>query len=307
MPAEREDHDPGRPPAETETSPMARMQRAIRVIRREGYKVTVIYATVDAVFTLLVVNLLLDVVGPGRVPVTLPWPQTLRDVLVPYTGTLPPVPTSIIGGLVAGVVVFVAESVIRTRRSTIEQFESANPEVREALRTARDVARSGTESRIVVALYEDVLARLRRTSSFGLVNLKRVFVTVLLISMLSIANIHVAVVGLQVADLGTDSPEPESVSDARTTEYDGLQDASGVLGEPEAVTAGEETLNTTLSTQGGSDGDAANVSAYDSSGFSGVTDVEAQEAGFAEQERLDDAELIREYNLQIRSEDDDDV
>lgn len=283
--------------------PEARMRRAIAAIRREGYKVAVIYAVVDAALAALVVNLLVGVFDPDWLPTTLPLPRVLLEALVPHTGTLPPVPTSIVVGLAAGVVVFAVELVGRTRRPIVEQFEDANPEVREALRTARDAVRSGKESRMAVALYEDVLARLRRSSSFGLVNLKRVLVTVLLVSAVSVASIQVAVVDLEVGASGTDRPGTDA--DGGTSEYQGLQDASGVLGEPEDVTAGEETLDTTIATQGGGDdGDTGTATAYDSSGFSGGTEVEAQEAGFAEREQLEDAELIREYNLRIRSEDD---
>lgn len=299
----REDLDAQRSLTEGGESPEKRMRRAIAAVRREGYKVAVIYAVVDAALAALAVNLLVGVFDPGWFPATLPWPRVLFEAIVPYTGTLPPVPTSIVVGLAAGVVVFAAELLVRTRRPIVEQFEDANPEVREALRTARDAVRSGRDSRMAVALYEDVLARLRRTSSFGLVNLKRVLVTVLLVSVVSVASIQVAVVDLDVTDLGADRPETDP--DGGTTEYEGLQDASGVLGEPEDVSAGEETLDTTISTQGGGDdGETGTAAAYESSGFSGGTDVEAQEAGFAEREQLEDADLIREYNLRIRSEDD---
>jgi hypothetical protein len=137
------------------------------------------------------------------------------------------------------------------------------------------------------------------------VNVPRVFVTILVIVALSFASIQVAVVDLNIRDLNDDDPTSQDDPDS---EYEGLQDASGVLGEPEDVTAGEETLNTTLATQGGGDdGSASSASAYQSGGFSGAGDVEGQEAGFAEREQLEDAELIREYNLRIRAEDDSDT
>ncbi|AUV81605.1 hypothetical protein C2R22_08020 [Salinigranum rubrum] len=301
----REDLERQRSDTEAGKSPDARMRRALKQVRREGYKVALIYAAVDAALAVLVVNILLQVLRPQEIPTTLPWPRALFDAIVGYTGAPPaPLQTSIVAGLAAGVLVFLAEFVARTRRPFVEQFEGANPGVREALRTARDTVESGRDSRMALALYEDVLARLRRTSSIGLVNLKRVFLTVVIVTAISLASIQVAVVDLNVRDLG---PEDDAGGDDQSSEYEGLQDASGVLGEPEDVTAGEETLNTTLSTQGGGDdGSDSAPAAYDSSGFAGSGDVEGQEAGFAESEQLEDAELIREYNLRIRETDDSD-
>jgi hypothetical protein len=303
----RTDLDEQRSLSDEGTSPERRMRRAITEVRREGYKVALIYAVVDAALAALAVNLLVQVVKPAELPTTLPWPTALFDAIVRYAGAPPgPLQTSIVVGIAAGVVVFVVEFAVRTRRPFVEQFEGANPEVREALRTARDTVRAGRDSRMALALYEDVLARLRRTSSIGLVNLKRVFLTVLVISVVSVASIQVAVVDLDIGDF--DGADANNAGTDRESEYEGLQDANDVLGEPEDVSAGEETLNTTLSTEGGGDdGSASSAPAYESSGFSGTADVEGQEAGFAESEQLEDAELIREYNLRIRAEDDSDT
>jgi hypothetical protein len=296
---QRETTEEGKPPQK-------RMRRALKQVRREGLKVAVIYAVVDAALVALAVNLLLQVTTPAELPTTLPWPQAVYDAIVGYAGSPPgPLQTSIVVGGVVGVVAFVAEVGIRLRRPIVEQFEGANPEVQEALRTARDRVRSETESRMATALYEDVLARLRRTSSAGLVNVPRILVTILLISAVSLASIQVAVVDLNIRDL---EGEEGTTPDDRESEYEGLQDASGVLGDPEDVSAGEETLNTTLATEGGGDdGSGSTAAAYESGGFSGASDVEGQEAGFAEREQLEDAELIREYNLRIRAEDDGDT
>jgi hypothetical protein len=299
----RSDLEKQRAATEKGNSPEKRMERALKAVRREGLKVALIYAAVDAALAALVVNLLLQVTTPTQLPTTLPWPVAVFDAIVRYTGSEPgPLQTSIVVGLGAGVVVFAAELLVRQRRPIVEQFEDANPEVQEALRTARDRLRVERSSRMAVALYEDVLARLRQTSSVGLVNVPRVFVTILVIVALSFASIQVAVVDLNIRDLEGDDP---TGGDTPDSEYEGLQDASGVLGEPEDVSAGQETLNTTLATQGGGDdGSGSSAAAYQSGGFSGAGEVEGQEAGFAEREQLEDAELIREYNLRIRSEDD---
>ncbi|WP_380676714.1 DUF7502 family protein [Salinigranum sp. GCM10025319] len=302
----REDRDAEESATEAGNSPEKRMRRALTAVRREGYKVALIYAAVDAVLAALVVNLFVQVLNPGWLPTTLPWPGVVADAISGPGGSPVPPQTSIVVGVVVGLVVLGSELLVRTRRPFVEQFEGANPEIREALRTARDAVRSGKESRMTVALYEEVLARLRSTSSVGLVNVKRVLLTVIVISAVSVASIQVAVVGLDIGDLRGE--EEGDDLDQRTSDYEGLQDASDVLGDPEDVTAGEEELNTTISTTGGGDdGSTSAASAYNSGGFAGSGDVEGQEAGFAEREQLEDAELIREYNLQIRAEDDSDT
>lgn len=51
-------------------------------------------------------------------------------------------------------------------------------------------------------------------------------------------------------------------------------------------------------------GGEAEERVYNTGGFGDGTAVEAQRAGFAPSEVLEDADLIREYNLQIREEED---
>ena len=118
---------------------------------------------------------------------------------------------------------------------------------------------------------------------------------------------------LEVVDGGSAGPGGDRVGEAEaadgggtTAEYAGLQDGSSILGEPEDVPEGSEDLDATIDTSGSGSGDgtdAASATAYEDSGFGGSETVESQRAGFTERERLEDAELIREYNLRIREND----
>jgi hypothetical protein len=72
------------------------------------------------------------------------------------------------------------------------------------------------------------------------------------------------------------------------------------------VPAGTEELDASVDTSGSGSGngtDAESAAAYADSGFDTDGSIESQRAGFSERERLEDAELIREYNLRIREED----
>jgi hypothetical protein len=283
------------------------MLAALTEIRREGWKVAAVHAVVDAALATLLVNLTLRVVPTSGVATSVPLPPRLAEALPTGAGPAPTVETAAVAGVTVGALVLIAEFALRIRRPLVEQFESANPEVREALRTARDVAEGGQETRMAVALYEDVLERLRATSSVGLLDLRRIVLTVFVVVAVSVATVHVAVVDLELSGFG---PEPGAGADSgadhpRERDYEGLNDGDAILGDAENVSAGDEELEAQLPSQGGGDGEgeASAPDAYDSGGFSGESDVEGQSAAFGGDERIEDAELIREYNLQIRSTD----
>ena len=281
----------------SERSPHERMTAALDEVRREGQKVAVIYATVDAALVTLLVNVALQVFLPPSAPESVALPAAVGDAVgAPRVD----VATSIVVGLVAGVATFAGESLLRIRRPAVEQFENANPEVREALRTARDAVRRDRDSAMAVRLYDDVLDSLRTTSSAGLVDLKRVSLTVVVVLALSVASIQVAVVDV---NLFGDDAGPNA-GEARPDEYTGLQDGDKILGEAENVSAGDNELEASLDSQGEGDSDESSSApaSYDTGGFTGGGDVESQQAGFASEERLEDAALIREYNLKIRDD-----
>lgn len=275
-----------------------RMERAVRAVRREGQKAALVASTVEAVAVLLVVDVSLAVVPVAALPPTVAVP----DPLVPAPA-LAAVDIGAVVAVVAGLSTFGFGLGLRLRRSTVEQFAAVNPEVAEALRTARDVLESDREGRMAERLYEDTVDRLGEASSLGLLGVRRVGVVLVVVAVLAPASIGVTATGFEVA-LGGGGPT--ATTSTTTDDYEGLQDPNAVLGEPEDVEAGSETVNATVGSEG-SDGDesrTASSGAYDG-GFGGPeTEVESQQAGFAEQERLEDAELIREYNLRVREEDD---
>lgn len=284
-----------------------KLRRALKQIRREGWKVAVIYAVVDATLATLLVNLVATVTGIPGLPARLPLPDAVLSALR-SAGVAPAEPTVAIGvvvGLAVGLLAFVVEVAWRVRRPIVEQFEAANPDLREALRTARDAVNREGRSTMALRLYEGVLDDLRAASSVGLIDLRRVALTVVVVAAVSIATIQLAVVDVSLVG-GGEAPEagPDGGVD---TEYGGLQDGSAILGEPEDVPEGEEELDTTIDTEGSGSGDGETdpAASYGDSGFDDSTAVESQRAGFSEREQLEDAELIREYNLRIREETDD--
>ena len=286
------------------TDDARRMRRALTEIRREGWKVAAIYGVVDAALVTLIANLVLSVARPSFVPASVPLPSVVADALGATTGwTLadPSVAGSAVVGVTLGLAVFGVEVAARVRQPLVEQFEAANPGLRESLRTARDAVERGRESRIARRLYKEVLNELRRSSSVGLLDLRRLSATLIVLLLVSAATVPLAAVDLSFEGFG--GAGDETPPDAGTEDYAGLQDPSAILGDPEDVPAGEENLDAIVDTSGSGSGAETgpdSAAAYDDSGFSGSGVVESQRAGFTEAERLEDAELIREYNLQIR-------
>jgi len=279
-------------------TPRERMERGIRAVRREGQKAALVEATVEAVAVLLLVDLVVAVTPVEQLPSSLPVPGA-------PTPALATVDTGAVLALVAGLLAFGLGLWYRLRRPAVERFAAVNPEVSEALRTARDAVESEMEGQMAARLYEDTVRRLGEASSLGLLHVRRIGVVLLVIAVVAPASIGATAADFEVT-LGGDD-EAAAPGSAVTDEYEGLQDPDSVLGDAEDVDAGDEAVNASVASEGGGGNESRSAPAAYDSGFGGTADAEteSQQAGFAEQERLEDAELIREYNLRIRQEDDD--
>ncbi|KAB1198888.1 hypothetical protein GJR99_02880 [Haloferax sp. MBLA0078] len=274
------------------------MAAAVTEVRREVQKAALVPSVVDGAVVTLLLNVALRIVD-------LPFPEMIPLSRLPGVDAVGTFHVAIPVALVVGIVVAVVEYSLRMEESPIDQFERVNPSVAEALRTARDAVEADRTSKMAVALYDDVLARLKSTSSVELLPTRRVFVTLFLALLLSVASIQVAITDLQIDVLngnGSNGNADFDDSDQMTE----LQNGSAILGDPEDVTAGSEELNATLSgVSGGGDEPSSSADAYDSSGFAGDPGVESQRAGYLADETLEEAELIRDYTLKIRDQDDD--
>ncbi|MFB6091833.1 MAG: hypothetical protein ABEK02_02355 [Haloquadratum sp.] len=287
--------------AASETASTTQIRAAIDEIRREVRKAAAVHAAVDAALVALVANLVLELVGPAWLTRPFGPPavvgRALRDVI---GGAAPTALTR--ASLVAvalGTVAFALEFALRLRRPLVEQFEAANPPVREALRTARDAVTDGSDTEMARRLYADVLKTLGRTSSRELVGTRRVAVTALLVVLVSLASVQVAVVDPTLPGL-FDGGDGDG-GDTTTPPADGdLRDADPILGEAEDVQAGDELENITVPGTGEGIGEGPTAPSGGFGGGGGTGEYESQQAGFGGTERIEDAELVREYNLRIR-------
>jgi|GEM_PF-1384400 hypothetical protein len=281
------------------------IKRALAEIRKEGLKIAVIYAIVDAAIATLLVNAISLFVGiPSGVPARVPVPSGIVTVIQDIAGiavTEPTIATGAVLGVGIGLIIIPIEVGIRIRRPLIDQFAAANPSLQESLRTARDATEANRQSAIVKRLYDNVLKGLNQASSLGLINLRRVATAVVILVVLSGATVQLAVVDLSLDEFGADSTVTVA-GDREETEYSGLKNGSSILGDETSVREGQQTQNATISTSGsdgGDGGDRDSPTAYTNSGFS-AEDVQTQQAAFDSDEAVQNAALIREYNLAIR-------
>jgi len=306
-----EDTAEGETSASRESDPSAgedsqsRVEAALTEVRRECWKAATLHAVVEATAVFFAANLVLVTVDPDWLPTRFVLPEAVGDPLAGVLGVSGPVglPGSGTLAFVLGLVAFAVGIGYRVRRPLVEQFEAANPEVREALRTARDAVDDDADSAMARRLYADVLDGLSRSSGLALVDQRRLGAGVAVVVLLSVLTVQVAVLDLSLFDADEEIPGNGT---APVNNYTGLRDGDQVLGDSEAVEAGEEELNASVESSGGGQ-DVGDEQQFPSGGAPGTGapggGVEGQQAGFAAPEQVEDAELVREYNRRIRSED----
>lgn len=267
----------------------AEAEAAVAAVRREALKATLVVSAAEATCVLLALNLAASLAGV---------PVLDRPVGAgPLAGTPLPAPT--VGNCLAvagGAVAFAVAVRLRRRRPPVERFEAANPEVAEALRTARDTLDSDREGPMAAALYRDVLDRLRDASGRALLDTTRLTAVILVAFVLSAATVGTAVVGIDVP--GSPAGPGGAVDGGGPNRAAGtpvdLNDGDAVLGEETNVSAGEENVSADVGAGPGGEGER-NWSYDRSPGADGDGVVQPERAGYADAERVEEADLVRRY------------
>jgi len=270
------------------------IEGAVRELRREGWKAAFLYASIDAVLALLVTNFLVTILNPAEL-----------------AGTVGGVPVRIVVSAFVGVAVFGGEFAVRARQYTISRLEADNPQLGVAFRTARDVAGEGGDTTMARMLYDDAIDRLEAAASTEFVDARRLAVTLLVIMFFSVATVQAAVFGIDLTGSpegptatanGTGAGNPNGTQDPR--DDDGLRDPDEILGEEQNVSSGDDPLAAEISqSAGGNENEDFDVDRSDVVG--GDPTIESQRAGYDPDEDVEDAALIRDYNLRIQASDDD--
>lgn len=270
----------------------AAVEAALKAVRREGWKAAAVYATVDGTCTLVVVELA----------------STLAGIELPALG---PVPGRAAAALLAGLLVGAAEFAVRVRRPLVDRFAAVNPEVATALRTTRDAVDRDRDDPMARRLYADTREQLTQASSRGLLDMRRIAATILVVCALGATTVGVGAAGPTL--LGPAEPAatpgggPSGGIDSTPTPeaYDGLRNGDEVLGTPGEVDRGEQSQTARVGTNPDASGDRTPPpNEFDAAGTAGTSEYDAQRAGFAGEPTLEDATLVREYYLRIRNDTD---
>lgn len=277
--------------------------KAEKEIRREGAKAAFLHSAIETTLFFVAVFFAVSALGPEWLP-----------------AEVGPVSGEIAASAAVGAVFFFGDAALVYRSRTLEYFEEANPQVKEALRTARDAAEAGEETVMAEALYEDVLEELQSTSSEGFVSTRRIggSVAVVVVAALLLMSFSYGGygpgfgIGGENGWTGLDGPE-EGDGEAGTDPDDGDGNGDGdgeeedldVLGDRDELERGGDEIGLELGSSG--IGGGSGEGGGGSGGVSGReydvdVDVDTDRAEFSPEEDIEDAELVREYNLRIRDQ-----
>ena len=295
--------------ADREPHPREELLAAVSEISREAKKAAFLQAALDAMLVFVVLRLALQLtpVGDGSgALVSVPIPGGLAGALS-GVGIILPDPVTVTGAGAATVLTavswFVADAFLRYDRLGVERFEADNPVVEEALRTARDTAEGDVDNPVAVELYREVLGRLEDTSSRAFVQRRQLVAVVVGLALVSAATVGVA--GLGLSPIGTGG-------DADVGTVGGAGGGGGAGGESSGSGGGEDLLgeegevergtdDRSLQLRGEGEGQAGGGGDYSGGSFDADPGrVEASRAEFSEEERPEDAELVRAYTERIR-------
>lgn len=289
---------------EEEITNAEKILQAEKEIRREGAKAAFLHGVVEAILLFVVVYFVLFAVQPDIVP-----------ELMPIQPAGVAVPGAVVVSAVLALVFLVADVYLVYRRRTLEYFEEVNPQVKEALRTARDAAKRGEHTEMSEALYEDVLEELKTTSSDGFVSIPRMAGSVLLVFAIAFLLLSASLTSFggggglfsdQTTAQGGGGGEGESEGGGGGGEgetQEEQQSSGDVLGESGEVTRGTDERNVELDRSGsGGDGEGGTGSVGEGRDLGDRVRVEGQRTEFSPEEEIEDAELVKEYNLRVRSD-----
>ena len=278
--------------------------QAEKEIRREGAKAAFLHGMVEATVFFVVVYFVLFTFQPDAVPDTIPIEQA--DVAVPG---------AVVVAAVAAFFFLIADAYLVYHKRTLEYFEDVNPQINEALRTARDAAERDEKTEMAEALYDDVLKELKNTSSDGFVSIPRMTGSVVLVFALAFLLLSASMGGFGGGQsLFSDETTNQGASSAQGEGAGGggggsgnaegeLQNAEEVLGESGEVSRGENRQNAELDRSGsGGDGEGGSGAVGEGRDYSEGVSVEGQRTEFSPEEEIEDAELVKEYNLRVRSD-----
>lgn len=192
-----------------------RIEKLLKTLKYEFYKINFLQATLDAVILFLGLNILQTLVSIN-----------IHPKIADY---------KILAAITA--VFLITNFIYRSKDYKIEIYEEENPELNELLRTAKDNAeKNNTASR---ALFDQIKDISRNVSSESIIPNNQILGKTLFIAVLSVTTV---ISGTMTADLSPDTfnnlvndiEEEEELTQTGEFDYE-LKDGENVLGEPQDI------------------------------------------------------------------------
>ncbi len=243
------------------------VQDALKRLKREFIKVNLLQASLDALLVFLTANL----------------------VLFLFSITLTARVSNAVVLAVLSIAVFLLDLAYRARHYRLEIYEERNPELREILRTARDHPEQDTF--VARAMVQDLMGRLRRTTSDSIIPTRALIQKILLVGALSFLTLLSGLTSFQLQEHGgTLLPDPPQVDDGE--ERPVLRNSSEIYGEASDISAADLDLGFNITGEGDSGEDDAGGASFRSGG-----DAVLEAAGSGLEE---DLALARQYSVAVK-------
>ncbi len=252
-----------------------RVERLLRRLKLEFVKVNVLQAALDSILLFLGLNLATFFIG-----------------LNVMRGVSNAVVLAVLSSLF-----FLADLGFRASRYHLELFEERNPELKEALRTARD--NLDEDSIVAQSLFEDVLDRARGVKSESIVPSGLIIQKILAVGALSFMTVVSGVADLQLlestggAGVLPDVTQVSGGGDEESSEGEvDIRNASKIYDDGNEIEVSERLINFSVEGEGETD----------PSDRQAEQQRRSQDLGFtASPSRLeDDLGLARRYSLKVR-------
>lgn len=249
-----------------------RVEKLLKRLKREFWKVNFLQSCLDTILFFLAGNLVLSLFSL-RVTKSFSNPKILAVLAAP---------------------VFIVDFAYRAKHYRLEVYEEENPELQEILRTARD----NIESKNIVsqALFDELLSRSRSVSSDSIIPSRSIIQKIVAVGVLSFLTVASGLANFQIIEQGGNIvPENPIQQIEQITEEGGeegfkVENGSEIYGEEKEIQVSNQLVNFSIEGNGeSSDSELA------------AAPGQAQLENIASSGSMpEDVELAKKYSLAIK-------
>ncbi len=217
--------------------------------------------------------------------------------------------------LVLSAIFFIGNFIHWKNKLDLKTFEEANPTVKEMLRTARD--NQDDKNVLTLGLFYDVVKNMKKASSGNLVDSNVLFKKVLAITILTFAVVFVSSLEIYLGNIALPTSAindgvasvfrgNDSAGDRKNTSLNaiGFNQSQNLYGNDSLAKLGKEELNLKIN-PGMNQINFNKEKSLEEKSFSKKSypsEAEAQASDFSGNDVPEEAELAKEYNLELKGD-----